>query len=75
MVRGILPFYCSECGKHFMGPDIELGASVLSAPLECPRCGSWHTRPGSPLPAKIANQKYKKIWELTDNQKKYEHSN
>ena len=68
MLRGILPFYCSECGKRFMGADIEWDSSVFTTPLKCPKCGSWHTRPWSPLPARIANKRYKKIWEIIDNQ-------
>ena len=69
MVRGMKLFYCSECGKRFMGLDVEYGATVFSEPLECPQCGSWHTRPWSLLPAKIADQKYMRIWEAIDKQK------
>lgn len=67
MIRGVKLFYCSECGKRFLGPDIELAASIYSAPLDCPECGSHRTRPWSILPARLANKEYEKIWELTDN--------
>lgn len=70
MIRGKLLFYCSKCRKRFIGIDIEWSATVFSTPLKYPQCGSWHTRPWSPLPAKIANREYKDIWELTDNQQK-----
>lgn len=66
MITGILLFYCSECGKRFMGPDIEYAATTFSQPLKCPKCGSWHTRPWSPLPAKMANVRYKGIWDSID---------
>lgn len=66
MVRGKLPFFCSECNKKFIAIDMELAASVLSQPVKCPRCGSWHTRPWSPLPKMIADLRYKSIWEAID---------
>lgn len=66
MVRGMKLFYCSECGKRFLGVDIEYAASTYSAPLKCPRCGSWHTRPWSLSPTKIADHVYRKIWEEKD---------
>ena len=31
---------CPHCGKTFIAPDIELGATVLSAPVDCPKCGA-----------------------------------
>lgn len=34
-----------------MGADIELGATTLSTPLECPHYGSMHTR----------------LWKISDN--------
>lgn len=43
MLRGITLFKCTECGKHFIAPDIELGATALSAPQKCPKCGDAHT--------------------------------
>lgn len=69
MVRGMLLFYCSECRHRFMGMDVEWNATAFSAPLECPQCGSWHTRPWSLLPAKIADARYKSIWQINDRSK------
>ena len=66
MLRGIKCFYCSECGKRFFGPDLELGATALSQPLRCPHCGKWRTRPWTVLPAKIANRAYKAVWDRMD---------
>lgn len=63
---GYLPFYCSECGKTFFGIAMEWYATSFTAPLKCPKCGSWHTRPWSFLPSKLANHKYKDIWKAID---------
>lgn len=70
MITGILPFYCSECHNHFIGSATEWYASAVTALSKCPKCGNWHTLPWSLLPAKIANQKYKEIWEIIDNKHK-----
>ena len=72
MVRGVITFYCSECENRFEGIDTEWYCMVFTAPLKCPRCGSWHTRPWSILPAKIANKIYKNIWEFNDRNKSKE---
>lgn len=72
MLNGILLFYCSECGKRFIGLDREWDATSFSAPLNCPRCGSCHTRPWSLLPAKIANLQYESIWNRIDKNKSHE---
>lgn len=66
MIRGKALFYCSNCKHRFIGLDIEYGASAFSAPFECPKCGSRHTRPWSLLPARIANMQYRPIWDATD---------
>lgn len=39
MFRGTTTFKCEKCGHKFVGPDTELGATVLTAPLTCPECG------------------------------------
>lgn len=70
MITGMLPFYCSECHNRFIGIAAEWCAMAYIAPLKCPKCASWHTRPWSPLPARIANLRYKKIWEIIDDQNK-----
>lgn len=69
MIRGMKLFYCSKCGKRFMGMDVEWCASILSAPLQCPQCDSWHTRPWSLLPARIADMEYKGVWRMIDEDK------
>jgi DNA-directed RNA polymerase subunit RPC12/RpoP len=45
MLKGMTLFKCTECGNRFIAPDIELGATALSAPQKCPKCGSMRTRP------------------------------
>ena len=39
MNRGKIMVTCPHCGKTFIAPDIELGATALSAPVHCPDCG------------------------------------
>lgn len=70
MVFGNIPFYCSECNNKFMGMAAEWYASAFVAPVKCPRCGSWHTRPWSILPSQIADLRYKAIWKTIDQNKK-----
>ena len=38
MLRGIIRVTCPHCGKTFVAPDIELGATIESAPVTCPNC-------------------------------------
>lgn len=59
-------FYCSECRNRFKGVASEWCATAFVAPVKCPKCGSWHTRPWSPLPATVANLRYKRIWKTID---------
>lgn len=67
MTFGInIPFYCSECSTRFSGMAMEWYAMAYTAPVKCPKCGSWHTRPWSLLPAKIANLRYASIWKNID---------
>ncbi len=65
MIRGTIPFICDECKKIFMGLDVELGATAYTMPVACPRCGSKHTMPFSPL-SLFSRRQYKKIWEHMD---------
>ena len=71
MVRGVITFYCSECENRFEGIDAEWHCTVFTAPLKCPRCGSWHTRPwtGSFVPAEFGNERYKPIWDQSDRER------
>jgi hypothetical protein len=48
--------------------DIELMATVYSAPLTCPKCGSIRTRPVSLMP-RAANKVYEVIWKRLEEDK------
>lgn len=58
-------FKCTECGKHFMTADIELGATTLSAPQKCPEFGSMRTRPSRLFDS--SDSAYKEIWNKMEN--------
>lgn len=67
MVRGITQFKCTECGHIFTGLDCEWCCTCFTAPVKCPKCGSWHTAPSffgftNPIYSRI----YKSIWESID---------
>lgn len=47
MLRGKRTFICDNCGHKFEGFDIEWNCTAFSAPLKCPKCGSFHTYPYS----------------------------
>lgn len=64
MVRGMTLFRCSKCGKFFMAPDIEYGATVFSVPQPCKRCGSIRTLPVLGL---LDYHVYKKMWKEMEN--------
>jgi len=64
MIRGKTVFKCDNCGHKFIGIDAELGATVLTAPVKCPKCGSYHTYPPSFFG--LNKSIYKKIWEGMD---------
>lgn len=68
MLRGITTFKCDECGHTFKGPDMEWRATVFTAPLQCPTCGSWHTAPRGLFG--ISNPVYKGIWKSIDESNK-----
>lgn len=40
MLRGFVGYKCKKCGHKFVGPDIELNATVDSMPVICPKCGN-----------------------------------
>lgn len=63
MLRGWSKFVCNECGHKFVGMDLEYQCTALSAPLKCPACGSWHTRPAWSWWQKWV---YKEIWKTQD---------
>ena len=62
MLRGITKFKCDDCGHTFKAFDIELAATVYTMPATCPKCGSRHTMPKSPL-SFMEKEVYRKIWE------------
>ena len=64
MFRGMKTFVCDNCGHRFKGMDIELRATVLSQPMKCPNCGSYHTCPGSFLG--LNKRIYRNIWKQMD---------
>jgi DNA-directed RNA polymerase subunit RPC12/RpoP len=68
MYRGQRLFICTKCGNRFWGMDIELMATVYSAPLTCPKCGSIRTRPVSLMP-RAANKVYEVIWKRLEEDK------
>lgn len=58
MIRGKIPFRCTDCHKVFIGLDIEWQATALSMPVPCPKCGSKHT-----LPLLASKDEYERIWD------------
>lgn len=67
MIRGKTLFTCDECGNKFRDWDFEYMASVLTTPMKCPKCGSYHTYPATAL-ALLQKGVYKKIWEQMDKE-------
>ena len=61
MIRGKIPFRCTDCHKVFIGLDIEWQATSFSMPVTCPKCGSKHT-----LPLLASKDEYERIWETMD---------
>lgn len=64
MLRGKTKFICEDCGRAFVGLDIEWRATVFSQPVKCPNCGSYHTRPLSLLG--LNKLVYRQIWKQMD---------
>lgn len=62
MYRGTRTFICTKCRHKFKAMDIELMATVYSAPQPCPECGSIRTRPISLTPY-LHNKIYEVIWD------------
>lgn len=61
MKRGKAIFVCNDCKKVFVGDDFEYHATILSHSLECPKCGSMHTKP-----IFASKDIYKKIWRVNN---------
>lgn len=49
-----------------MAPDIEYGATSLSAPQKCPECGSIRTRPSRIVGG--SDSAYKDIWDKIEKE-------
>ena len=49
MDRGIYKYVCKDCGHEFFGVDMELNCTAESAPVKCPKCGSFNTYSSGPL--------------------------
>lgn len=64
MLRGIRTFVCDDCGYKFKGMDIEWNATAMSAPVRCPKCGSYHTAPTSS--GRFLKSIYRLIWKRND---------
>lgn len=56
-------FVCDDCGHKFEGMDCEYQATAITAPVRCPKCGSWHTMPSGWFTNKSA---YRDIWKRDD---------
>lgn len=66
MFRGMTKFVCDDCGHKFKGMDCEYLATVCTAPVKCPKCGSWHTMPAGWFTNKSM---YRDIWKSMDERR------
>ena len=58
---------CTECGKRFLAPDIELCATAFSQPCKCPKCGSIRTRPSHLVSPFVSNKFYEGVWKQMES--------
>lgn len=65
MLRGITTFVCDNCGNKFKAMDIEWRCTVLSQPMKCPKCGSYHTMPNG-FGGFLSKHVYRTIWKQID---------
>ena len=73
MLRGTRTFICDNCGHKFKGGDFEWNCTAFSAPLKCPKGGSFHTYPynsGGIFGWIFGSDKsiYEDIWKTMDEQ-------
>lgn len=47
MIRGTKTFKCDKCGHVFKALDVECNATILSTPVECPKCGNMTNKDAS----------------------------
>ena len=52
--------------QSLMAPDIEYGATALTAPQKCPECGSMRTRPSRVVGG--SDSAYKDIWDKIEKE-------
>ncbi|MCH4148050.1 MAG: hypothetical protein LKF33_06445 [Prevotella sp.] len=64
MLRGKIKFQCAECNQTFSALDMEFMATAYSAPVKCPKCGSWHTCPAGASASEMGA--YREIWKKMD---------
>jgi len=65
MLRGKTTFRCTQCQNIFRDLDIEYCATVFSAPVKCPQCGSIRT-----LPLLASERMYEDIWKSMEERDK-----
>ena len=68
MFRGKSIFRCTECGKIFIGKNIEYDATIYSFPQPRKRCGGIRTLP---VLHSIFTSVYKKIWKNMEKMIRY----
>lgn len=66
MIRGTTIFRCTKCNNIFFSADAEYCATILSAPMPCPRCGSIRTMPLLAYLNPFNVSIYRKIWETME---------
>lgn len=66
MLRGTTKFTCDDCGNKFEGMGCEWMATVLTAPVRCPKCGSMHAYPSGGLFGGMRKSSYREIWKSID---------
>lgn len=64
MLRGTTTFKCDNCGNTFKGLDMEWCATIFTAPVRCPKCGSMHTAPKGLFGT--INPIYRSLWKSID---------
>ncbi len=72
MLRGRGTFWCSDCRSFFEADLYDWNLRCITAPAECPECGSWHTMPdprtdiGEVESFQEALEFYRPIWQQED---------
>lgn len=67
MIFGITTFKCDNCGHTFRGVAAEWCCTSITAPVQCPHCGSMHTYPAGFLSGIFGPDSiYRDIWRQYD---------